>query len=294
YAAANAFLDGLAQHRRAQGLTATSLAWGLWAEDGGMAGELGSADVHRMARGGVVALSSTQGLALLDVAAASAEAVLVPIQLDLPGLRAQAEAGMLPPLLRGLVRGTSRRTANGGNAGGAGGATLAQRLLGVPEAEREALLLDLVCSEVAAVLGYAGSHAVDAQRAFKDLGFDSLTAVELRNRMNAVTGLRLPATLVFDYPNPGALADLLRRETTPDPATAVLPLLAELDRLEAALLETVADDDGHLRVATRLQSLLAKWDDHLDSAENAAVAEELEEATDDDLFDFIGKEFGIS
>ncbi|WP_371501897.1 SDR family NAD(P)-dependent oxidoreductase [Kitasatospora sp. NBC_00374] len=292
YAAANAFLDALAEYRRAAGLPATSLAWGLWA--GGMADTLDDGDVRRMAHGGVQALSSADGLALLDAAGDLDEAVLVPIRLDLAGLRAQAETGLLPPVLRGLVRVTARRAA--GSAGTAdGGLALAQRLVGVPEADREAVLLDLVCSEVAGVLGYPGASSVDAGRAFKDLGFDSLTAVELRNRLNGATGLRLPATLVFDYPTPAALVDLLRAETVPDPAAAVVPLLAELDRLEAALLETPADDEGHLRVANRIQSLLARWNDQQAArAESAAVAEELEEATDDDLFDFIGKEFGIS
>ncbi|MFI9273485.1 SDR family NAD(P)-dependent oxidoreductase [Kitasatospora sp. NPDC052896] len=289
YAAANGFLDALAQHRRAAGLPAASLAWGLWAEDGGMAGELGSADVERMARGGVLPLSSAEGLALLDASALSGEPVLVPVRLDLAGLRAQAEAGLLPPLLRGLVRVPKRRAVE------ASGPTLAERLAGVPDAERDAVLLELVCSEVAAVLGYAGPHAVEADRAFKDLGFDSLTAVELRNRLGGVTGLRLPATLVFDYPTPMALVDLLRAQTVPDPAQAVVPLLAELDRLEAALLGTVPDGEGHLRVAGRLQALLARWNDQQVTAEEeAVVAEQLDEATDDDLFDFIGKEFGIS
>ena len=289
YAAANSFLDALAQRRHSAGLPATSLAWGLWAEDGGMAGELGSADVERMARGGVLPISAAQGLALFDAAALSGEPLLVPVQLDPAGLRAQAEAGQLPPLLRGLVRGVAaRRTVE------ANGPSLAQRLAGVAEADREAVLVELVCSEVAAVLGYAGPQAVEADRAFKDLGFDSLTAVELRNRLNAVTGLRLPATLVFDYPTPMALVALLRTEAAPDPAQAVAPLLAELDRLEAALLGTASDDEGHLRVANRLQALLGRWNDQQTPAEDAAVAEKLDEATDDDLFDFIGKEFGIS
>ncbi|WP_344641614.1 phosphopantetheine-binding protein, partial [Kitasatospora cystarginea] len=292
YAAANSFLDALAQQRRTAGLPATSLAWGLWAEDGGMAGELDAADVKRMARGGVTALTAEDGLRLFDTSLSSADPVLVPIRLDLAGLRGQAEAGMLPPLLRGLVRVTARRSAAAG--ADATGPSLAQRLLGVPEADREAVLREVVCSQVADVLGYPGPDAVDAERAFKDLGFDSLTAVELRNRLGAVTGLRLPATLVFDYPTPAALVALLHAETVPDAAAALVPLLAELDRLEAALLETAPDDEGHLRVANRLQSLLAKWNDQQTPAEDTAVAEELEEASDDDLFDFIGKEFGIS
>ncbi|WP_152628387.1 type I polyketide synthase, partial [Streptacidiphilus neutrinimicus] len=213
YAAANGFLDALAQHRRASGLPATSLAWGLWAEDGGMAAALVRSDVERMARGGVTALTAEDGLLLFDVAVRSPEPLLVPIQLDLAGLRAQGTAGLLPPLLRGLVRGPVRRAArSAGATGEAGGSALAQRLAALSAAERETALLELVCAEVAAVLGYPNHASVDATRAFKELGFDSLTAVELRNRLNGVTGLRLPATLVFDHPTPTALAELLGTE----------------------------------------------------------------------------------
>ncbi|KJK54854.1 type I polyketide synthase, partial [Saccharothrix sp. ST-888] len=215
YAAANSFLDALASWRRAAGLPATSLAWGLWAEDGGMAAALVRSDVERMARGGVAALTAEDGLLLFDAAVGSADPVLVPIQLELAGLRAQASRGMLPPLLRGLVRVPMRRAAEAGGgtgSGGAGGSALTQRLVSLSEAEREAALLDLVCAEVAAVLGYPSAASVNADRAFKELGFDSLTAVDLRNRLNAVTGLRLSATLVFDYPTPTALAELLRTE----------------------------------------------------------------------------------
>ncbi|KJK54887.1 type I polyketide synthase, partial [Saccharothrix sp. ST-888] len=229
YAAANAFLDALATRRRAAGLPALSLAWGLWAEESGMTGELGDAGVERMARGGVMALSSAEGLHLFDASVRSAEPVLVPIHLDLAGLRGQAEAGMLPPLLRGLLRTPVRRSADAG-ARARGASPLMQRLAALPEAERDAALLDVVRAEAAAVLGYAGPHAVDADRAFKDLGFDSLTAVELRNRLNAATGLRLPATLVFDYPNPGALAALLRTEILGSlPDVAALPSAAADD-----------------------------------------------------------------
>ncbi|MFI6449181.1 type I polyketide synthase [Kitasatospora sp. NPDC050543] len=227
YAAANAFLDALAEHRRAAGLPATSLAWGLWAEDGGgMAAELEDADVQRMARGGVQALSTADGLALLDAAGELDEAVLVPIRLDLAALRAQAASGgPVPPVLRGLVRVPLRRAATG--SAGAGGSALADRLAALGEAEREALLLDLVRAEVAAVLGYPSAASVDTNRAFKDLGFDSLTAVELRNRLNGVTGLRLPATLVFDYPSPGVLAEQLRTELLGAlPAAGGLPVAA--------------------------------------------------------------------
>ncbi|MEY9969375.1 acyl transferase domain-containing protein/acyl carrier protein, partial [Streptacidiphilus sp. MAP12-16] len=226
YAAANAFLDGLAQHRTSLGLTATSLAWGLWAEDGGMAGALDRADVQRMARGGVAPLTSEDGLLLFDASVGSAEPVLVPIQLEFAGLRAQAVAGMLSPLLRGLVRVPVRRAVEAGTTDGAGGSALTEHLSALSEAEQEAALLDIVCTEVAAVLAYPGPSSVDAGRAFKDLGFDSLTAVELRNRLNVVTGLRLPATLVFDYPTPTALADLLRTELLGNLPEVGLPAVA--------------------------------------------------------------------
>ncbi|WUK15714.1 type I polyketide synthase [Kitasatospora sp. NBC_00374] len=214
YAAANAFLDALAEHRRAAGLPATSLAWGLWAEDGGgMGAELDEADVQRMARGGVQALTAPEGLRLFDLAIPAADAVLVPIRLDLAGLRARA-AGQseVPHLLRGLVRPSTRRAAASGSASGAGGPALVGRLAALPPAQQHAELLEAVRAEAATVLGHVGPQAVDPTRAFRELGFDSLSALELRNRLNAVTGLRLPATLVFDHPSPEVLARHLRTE----------------------------------------------------------------------------------
>ncbi|MFG2716663.1 type I polyketide synthase, partial [Streptomyces goshikiensis] len=206
YAAGNTFLDALAAHRRAQGLAATSLAWGLWAEVGGMGGGL---DDSRMGRGGVNAITAAEGVALFDAACAAEQPLLVPVKLDLAALRAQAGSGMLPPLLSGLVRTPARRTA-GTSAPEASGP--AARLVGLADAEQLALVLELVRTQVAAVLGYAGPGAVEADRSFRELGFDSLTAVELRNLIGAATGLRLPATLVFDYPTSEVLAGHLRTE----------------------------------------------------------------------------------
>ncbi|MFD8518366.1 SDR family NAD(P)-dependent oxidoreductase, partial [Streptomyces antimycoticus] len=197
YAAANAFLDALAQHRAARGLAGTSLAWGLWADSSGMTGELDGADVSRMSRGGVVALSATEGLELFDAAYRTDEALLVPVRLDLAVLRAEAaSAGVVAPLLRGLVRVPARRAAEGAAVSGA----LARRLAGLSEAEQLDALLELVRTQVAAVLGHDSLDTVEPHRSFRDLGFDSLTAVELRNALGAVSELRLPATLVFDYP----------------------------------------------------------------------------------------------
>ncbi|MGW2227325.1 type I polyketide synthase [Streptomyces formicae] len=200
YAAANAYLDALAQHRRAQGLPATSLAWGLWADDSGMTGDLADTDRGRLTRAGVAALSADEGLRLFDAALALPCAVAVPMRLDLAPLRAHPEA--VPPLLRALVR-TARPEAAKADGG------LAARMAALPEDERLPALLDVVRTAVAAVLGHASAAEVEPERAFGELGFDSLTAVELRNRLDAATALRLPATLVFDYPTPLVLADHL-------------------------------------------------------------------------------------
>ncbi|MER8155266.1 type I polyketide synthase [Streptomyces sp. NPDC094472] len=224
YAAANAFLDALAQHRTAQGLPATSLAWGLWAESGGMAGELDEAELDRLRRGGVAAITAAQGRELFDLADTADEALLVPMPLDLTALRAQASAGMLPPLFRGLVRVPPRRAAQAAAAARSG--ALAQQLAGASDAEAEAIVLGVVRTQVAAVLGYAGPEAVEPQRAFSEVGFDSLTAVELRNRLTAVSGVRLPATLIFDYPTPAALAAYLRAEAQGGQEDAAAPVAA--------------------------------------------------------------------
>ncbi|WP_129766684.1 SDR family NAD(P)-dependent oxidoreductase, partial [Streptomyces sp. L-9-10] len=201
YASANAFLDALAQHRRAAGLPATSLAWGLWADASGMTDELAETDRGRLSRAGVAALSAEEGLRLLDASLALPTAVTVPMRLDLAPLRARPET--VPALLRALVR-TARPAA--AKAEG----SLAARISALPEDERLPLLLDLVRTCVAAVLGHASAAEVEPERAFGELGFDSLTAVELRNRLDAASGLRLPATLIFDYPTPLVLAGHLR------------------------------------------------------------------------------------
>ncbi|MEU7909164.1 SDR family NAD(P)-dependent oxidoreductase, partial [Actinoplanes sp. NPDC049118] len=204
YAAGNAFLDALARHRHALGLPATSIAWGPWAQ--GMTGTLTQADAERIARSGLPELTTAQGTTMLDAALAAAGPAYVAARLDLAAMRAHGE---VPALLSGLVRSRIRRT---GAATGATAQDLARRLAGRPDTERRELLLDLVRTQVAQVLGHAGADAVDPGRAFQDLGFDSLTAVELRNRLGTVTGLRLSATVVFDYPSVLALAGHLRDE----------------------------------------------------------------------------------
>ncbi|TDV34218.1 type I polyketide synthase, partial [Actinophytocola oryzae] len=207
YAAANTFLDGLAEYRRGLGLPATSLAWGLWAETAGMAGELDASAGARLTRAGVGAFTPAEGLALFDVAVRTDEPVLVPIRLDLAAWRSR-QPDAVPPLLRGLVR-PARRVAHN-TRGGAG--TVAERLAALAEAERTQILRDLVGEHVAAVLGHASPRSIDATRPFSELGFDSLTAVELRNRLSVVTGLSLPASLVFDFPSVDVLVEFLETE----------------------------------------------------------------------------------
>ncbi|MET8467954.1 type I polyketide synthase, partial [Micromonospora zamorensis] len=204
YAAANAFLDGLAAHRRAQGRPAISLAWGPWTATTSMAGRLDDTDTRRMDRTGVLGFSTAEGLALLDAALGIDESLSVPVRLA----RTVAAGTTPPPLLRGLVRGATRPA---GTAGPADAATALRRRLAAAPAEVERILLEIVVADVAAVLGHDPSGIV-AGRAFKELGFDSLTAVELRNRLGAATGLRLSATLAFDHPSPLALVAHLRDE----------------------------------------------------------------------------------
>ncbi|MGW0217754.1 thioester reductase domain-containing protein [Micromonospora chokoriensis] len=204
YAAANAFLDGLALRRAAQGLPATSVAWGLWAQTSGMTGQLDEADLARIARAGFRPVSSADGPEILDLALGSGRPTLVATPLDLAALRARADQA---PLLLATLAGTShrRRAGNDENAG----RPLADQLAGLDPARRREVALDLLRAEVAAVLNLGDPSGIDPERAFPELGFDSLTSVELRNRLNLLSGGRLPATVVFDHPTPAALSDHL-------------------------------------------------------------------------------------
>ncbi|MFB9547780.1 SDR family NAD(P)-dependent oxidoreductase, partial [Micromonospora sagamiensis] len=209
YAAANSFLDALAGHRRGHGLPAHSLAWGMWDTDG-MAATLSATDRSRVTRAGLGLITGPVGVALFDAAVATDTPALVPAVVDVPALRAAATATGVPPMLRALV-GTvaTRRQASGGAAGG-----WAQRLATLTPDEARAQVDVLVRGLVAQVLGHGGAESVPADRAFRELGFDSLTAVDLRNRVNAATGLRLGSTLVFDYPTPAVLAGFVYEQLT--------------------------------------------------------------------------------
>ncbi|MFD7029930.1 SDR family NAD(P)-dependent oxidoreductase [Streptomyces sp. NPDC059917] len=227
YAAANAFLDALARHRRAAGLPAHSLAWGLWADPSAMTGKLSDADMGRLGRGGLRAISADEGLALFDASVRREEPVVVPVRLD---LRGQSDP---PALLRSLVRSAPRRASA---APAAASSAWQEGLLGLSAAERSAALVDLVRGHVATVLGHTTPEGIAPDRSFSDLGFDSLTAVELRNLLAEFTKVQLPTTLVFDYPSPEALAAFLGEA------------LAEPAERGARVVEVRATDDDPIAI----------------------------------------------
>ncbi|WSY37816.1 SDR family NAD(P)-dependent oxidoreductase [Embleya sp. NBC_00888] len=296
YAAANTFLDALAHHRRAGGRPGVSLAWGLWDQASEITAGLGPADRARAARSGMVPLSSAQGLALFDTAADLPDPLLLPVRVD--GAALHRGAGAVPAAMRGLIRGPGRPGARSA-ARPEPAADLVRRLAALAEADRRPLLVDLVRGHAATVLALDGADAVDPHRGFTDIGFDSLTAVELRNRLDAATDLRLPATLVFDYPTPADLADHLFKELVPDTAAVAVPaVLEELDRLAARLAGVRADGYDRAEISARIDRLRTAWrgggmraDGAPETAPSNAAAR-LEEASADEVLDFIDRELG--
>ncbi|MFJ5105347.1 SDR family NAD(P)-dependent oxidoreductase [Streptomyces sp. NPDC088554] len=293
YAAANAFLDALAARRRADGLVATSLSWGLWDQAGGMTGQLGEVDLARMGRSGVLPIAADEALSLLDAGVSGEHAWLAPVRLDLAALRQQAaSSGVVPALLRDLVRVTGRRKAatSGGGGGGSSRSSLVEKLAGLSEEEREQKLLDFVCEHTASVLGHAGTGMIDPGRKFRELGVDSLAAVELRNRIGGVLGIRLSATLVFDYPSPVLLARHIGEQLALDEPAPQSLVVAELERLEAAVSVARFDEDSRGEVSVRLRKLLSHLDTMADAPKREADDAELESASVDELFALVDQE----
>jgi acyl carrier protein len=204
YAAANSFLDALATHRRSLGLAATSLAWGAWGQSAGMTGELSDTEMQRLGRSGLPPLTLAQGMALFDTAVATDEPVQALLRVNPAGLRVQT-----PPLLRDLAPAVTRRaTAARGRSEG----SLREHLARLDEAGQDALLRDLVLNNVAGVLGHADPASVDPDRPFLELGFDSLIAVELRNLLSDMVGIRLQTSVIFDARSATGLATWLREQ----------------------------------------------------------------------------------
>ncbi|MFJ8273379.1 SDR family NAD(P)-dependent oxidoreductase, partial [Streptomyces sp. NPDC094154] len=293
YAAANTFLDALMARRRADGLPGVSLAWGPWEQDSGMTGTLSDAEADRLARSGMPPLTAEQGHALFDAVVAGDRALALPVRLDLAALRARGEVSAL---LRGLIRVPARRAAAQGAAQSAD--TLTRQLAGLSVQEQEEALLKLVRGQAAAVLGHRDGAAIGAERQFQELGFDSLTAVEFRNRLNAATGLRLPATLLFDYPTPADVVRYVRGQLVTDDPAGAGSVLSALDALEKAIAGLSLDDaEEHRRVTGRIEVLRTKWADlgRTDtSGDDSSKEEDLDEASDEDMFALLDDELGLN
>ncbi|MET8146547.1 SDR family NAD(P)-dependent oxidoreductase [Sphaerisporangium sp. NPDC005288] len=294
YAAGNAFLDALAQHRRHLGLPGHSLAWGLWAERSAMTAHVGTGDSARLAATGLRELDTETGLRRFDAAISGDAPVVLAADLDADALSGHP----VPPMLRGLVAAPARRRAAADTP--AAEESLTERLTGLLPAEQRRILLDLVRSHVAAVLGHAGVDAIAADRAFAELGFDSLTAVELRNRLADAAGVRLPATLVFDHPNPEALVQFLLEELDPEHADPARAVLDEIERLEATMAEPLAETPPGQAdveaVAARLEALARRWREAHHRADGNGASRDrprdLAAATDEELFAVLDSELG--
>jgi polyketide synthase 1/15 len=212
YAAANAFLDGLAAHRQAAGLPGVSVAWGLWARSSAMTAHLSGRDLARLNRDGLAAMNPEQALELFDAALVVDHPVVVAARLDRAVLDTRAPSGELPALFSGLVRRPRRRLVEGIVDATQSRSALSQRLHALAPDDQHSLLVEMVCLQVAAVLGHPTPEEIDPDTAFRDLGFDSLTGVELRNRLKTATGLNLSPTLIFDHPTATAVADHIGRQ----------------------------------------------------------------------------------
>ena len=289
YAAANAYCDALTAQRHTLGLPGTSIAWGLWATDGGMTGGLDHTDRARMARSGLAPMSVEHALGLFDRAQGHGGAQLLAAELDLPLLAAQP-VEMLPPVLRALVTAGARpaRRVAAAQVG-----DLPGKLAAMAPAEQQQFLLALVRSNAAIALGHSDPESVRPDTPFKDLGFDSLTAVELRNRLTMATGLRLPAALVFRYPTPLAIADHLREEICPAQDEAQ-PVLRELEQLEAAMAQFKPEGEAGAELAKRLQTLLWRLGDGGVDVDHNVDGEVLDSASDDEMFALIDQQLRSS
>ncbi|MFJ2095325.1 type I polyketide synthase [Streptomyces sp. NPDC087901] len=289
YAAANAHLDALAHSRRARGLTATSVAWSSW--QGGMVDAELSAVMERI---GAPAMDPDLAIGALKQALEHDESHLVVAEFDWSRFAPTYTLARPRPLLDALDDVTEILSAEPDSAA-SGADGLMARLAGLSVAERGRALLDLVRTRVATLLGYDAPSQLDPQRAFEDLGFDSVAAVELRQALTAATGTQLPATLVFDYATPTALADHLHTRLFPDSDDTATPILAEVDRFEELVGALDMEEIRSSRITSRLQTLLDTLTT-LQSGETgvAAVRDSLDEASADDVLAFIDQELGLA
>ncbi|MEU0648276.1 SDR family NAD(P)-dependent oxidoreductase [Streptomyces umbrinus] len=291
YAAANAFLNGLAEARRSEGLAAGSLCWGYWAERTETGAGLGEVDIERLQRQGVRPMASREGLALFDAALSRDEPVLVPARLNLPAPGEPGADRVGSPLLRGLVGPPagpgSREVTDVG---------IAQRVRSLPRAAAEAVLLNVVRTQTAIVLGHTPTGRVGPVVAFKDLGIDSLMALELRNKLAAVTGLKLPATLAFDHPNPSALARFLNAGIHPaaDRESPADRLTKEIEGLGARLEDAFSDlaEEDRTTIATLLGELQDRVRSMAGDGSPVGIVDRISSASAGELLSLLDKELG--
>jgi 8,8a-deoxyoleandolide synthase len=301
YAAANAHLDALAVRRRAAGRPAVSIAWGVWDaansdDDPAFTARRRSLNQRAAARGlplmdpalGCAALGAAVAATLSDPAP-DADPVSVLADVDWPRFTSLFTS-VRPTRLFEEVAGPGP----GGDTTEVEAGGLRQELAGAAPAERRRLVLEVVRAHTAAALGHSGAGAVDAQRPFKDLGFDSLIAVELRNRLGGATGLALPPTLVYDHPTPSALAEHLLDQLAPD-GDGTAGLLGELDRLAATLTSQAVADRDRTLIAQRLQTLAWQFagDPAGPSSADGGTDDDLTAATAAEMFDLIDRELGM-
>jgi polyketide synthase 7 len=298
YAAANSFLDGLAAYRHSHGLPGLSVAWGLWEQASAMTQHLGERDKARMSRVGAAPLSTEQALRLFDTAMLTDSPLAVAARLD-PAALAR-HSGELPALLSQLVARPTRRVIDDTDTISASTTTLVSRLHGLPTEERQHQLVNLVCANAATVLGRSNAADINAGSVFQDLGFDSLTAVELRNRLKTATGLTLSPTLIFDYPTPTVLAEHLdTRLAITAPAAGqpnVMDRFNDITRELQTLLnqpDWKPEDKTHLvtRIQTLLSTLSATADPYDPETSDDADAD-IYTATESQLFAILDEELG--
>ncbi|MFI1913807.1 type I polyketide synthase [Nocardia sp. NPDC020380] len=288
YAPGNAYLDALAQHRRANGLPATAIAWGPWAGHG-MAEHEGGTTARRH---GVPGMAPELALAALRQALDSGDTTLTVAAIEWDRFLTAFTATRPSPLLADLPE-TRRLPAQASPDAEPDATALVAHLAGAGAAEQNRVLVNLIRAQVATVLGHADANAIESGRAFSDFGFDSVTAMEFRNRLGAATGIRLPTTLVFDHPTPQALATSLRTHLIPETAEPAAPGITHLDTLENALATLEPTAAEHAMITTRLEDLLAAWKQH-DRSPSGDPVDEIDSATAEELFDILHKEFGKS
>jgi acyl transferase domain-containing protein len=304
YSAANAYLDALAEQRRARGVTATSIAWGVWDAWASLDGGSMPADVDpgQLRRRGLPFMAPELAFAGLQQVLDHDETFIAVADVDWQRFAKAFTSARPSPLLQGVAEARQALEDSGVEVGDAerelaGGEALVARLAGLSAAEQEQVVLDLIRSQAASVLGHASPDAVQPGVPFRDLGFDSVTAVDLRNKLNGVTGLRLPATLVFDYPTPSVLAGWLRSAVNQEGTAGQItpPILAQLDKLRSMLSAITPGDVERTKISARLEMLFGEWN-KVNAGESGAAGDdrELSSATDSEIFDILDKELGSS